>query len=181
MRNQNTTSDVEQLQPHRSRWLVALFAAAALAIGVASIIVFGMLEIRAEAARVGAVLDVNNVVVGVESPHRPWLITVGLAVFATIIGLALLWWVPFRQRLTALALSASFLVGAALVTVWGLATSPPTFTETLASGIEPFGPKGLEGWVQRGGASSASHIIVLLSLASFAYTAARNRRAPTVR
>ncbi len=181
MRNQNITSDLQQPQPHRSRWLVALFAVTASAIGATSIVAFGMLEVRIEAARIGVVLDVNNVVVGVESPHRPWLITVGLAVLATILGLGLLWWVPFRQRLTALALSASFFVGAALVTVWGLATSPPTFTETLASGIEPFGPEGFEGWVQRGGTSSASHIIVLLGLASFAYTATRNERTSTVR
>lgn len=140
-----------------------------------------MLEARLEAAQVGAVLNINNVVVGIEQPHRPWPIIVGLAVLVAILCLGLLRWVPFQRRPLALVLSASFLIGAALLTVWGLVIAPSMLTETLASGVEPFGPQGLEGWVQWGGASVASHVIVLLGIASFIYSATRPRGESTVR
>ncbi|MBQ1051932.1 hypothetical protein KBX50_26165 [Micromonospora sp. C51] len=126
------------------------------------VLLVGILDVQIIGARAGAVFDLNNELVAVTSPSIPvfqMLATAslsGLVFYVVTIGV---WKRSARIRVST---GAGFVVAVISLVIWSFAIAPVVVPLGGAS------PKGIaigwEGWVQKGGANPAVHVLIILVL-----------------
>lgn len=123
----------------------------------------GLFKIQAVGLRGGAVFDLQNVLVSVQPPIIPYWQYLTIAALATVAILAFFVWPSNLVGITRWSLTAGFLLVLLGLTILGLIWEYQN-GPALANNSGP--PLGWRGWLQYGGASSATHVVLLFGFIS---------------
>lgn len=138
----------------------ALGACYGFALALVYILVGGVSVIQSIGVSSGAVLNLQNDVVGITSARTPVFLPISLAILGLLVMLVLL--EPTRRGLTKFGTASlvTYAVSIVIFAVWAATIRDPRVPEPTI-GI----PVGWEGWLQRGGTNPAAHLTALLTLA----------------
>lgn len=152
--------------------LRALSAVVGFLVGLFHVAATGVLSIQSAGALDGAVINLNNEVVGVESPATPLL-----EWFATALLGVIVFFVFSEQNRYWSTLSRLFGVTGFVTSSLGLCTYAVALGRDDVPGTaSALTELGWKGWVQEGGMSSATHLLVaLVAVSAFAALRQKHR------
>jgi hypothetical protein len=142
---------------------IAIGAAGAV-IGALYVVIIGLLSVQVIGLQAGAVFDLGNTVVGITEPQVPIWPLLAIVVLSALVIVGLVVLHRAASRTAGVALIAGFALAAAVVVVWAF---------ILAAGRDSGGEQtvgvlgGWVGWVEKGGLNSATHLVIVLAVASF--------------
>lgn len=144
-----------------------------VAVGVAYVLLAGIITIQIAAARGGAVINLNNEVIAVEPPSTPlvqWLAS-------ALLGALTFYLVSMKSRRRTApiraAISIGFIMSTLVLFVWSLSIADRAVPGTSSAAT----PLGWEGWLQEGGANPAVHLVMVLTIGTLALSHAPRAKA----
>ena len=124
--------------------------------GTVYAVLVGLLSIRAQAVREGAVLDLANQIVGIVEPNFPLLQYGAIAMAGAAVLYATVYYPELGERRPRWALMRGTLLACVVVVVWA------SMIDADYIGLaEPYA-SGLRGWIQFGGRNHAVHLVILI-------------------
>lgn len=133
-----------------------------ITLGVIFVIAVGALSVQAIGQEAGAVFDLYNTVIRITPPRIPLLPMLATATLSVLVMLFLTLGSLKMSRRSRQALVAGFFLTAALLITWALLLTAARRTGDITLGVLP----GWKGWLEKGGRSSAVHVVTLLSVGS---------------
>jgi len=132
-------------------------------LGVVFVLIIGMLSAQVVARKLGAILDLNNMVTAIASSTVPFLPMIAIAVLSTIVTFLLTVAVKNRLRRFRAALVVGFSSATILLLSASFILAPLRGPKVGSSiGIEP----GWVGWLAEGSINPAVHVVLLLAVGS---------------
>lgn len=131
-------------------------------LGLVFVLVNGTLEVQVIGQEAGAVLNFNNTMVTVASPRTPLLPLAAIAVLSFLVMLFLTLGTTNLPRQSRWSFVGGFFLATAALITWAFFLTGGTEGPDTTLGIL----EGWQGWVEKGGRSSAVHVVALLSVAS---------------
>lgn len=132
------------------------------ALGVLAVAIIGVMSAQAVALEGGAVLSLNNEVVGVTDPHLPILQFAAIASSGALISYMLTLGVAAWPRGRRHSLLIGFCITVGALSVLGLYLAAAR--DEAAGGISVGFARGWQGWIEEGATNSAVHLLLILSL-----------------
>ncbi|QAV71178.1 hypothetical protein ESZ53_12450 [Salinibacterium sp. UTAS2018] len=154
-----------------------MWAICGAASGAVFVFVAGILTIQASGLAAGAQYALNNSVQSIITPRVPYLMMGALALLGLAATFALTVAMRHRSRASQLAFIGSFSTATLLLVIASFALGATGMTpETPMIGVAP----GWQGWLNRGGSSSAVHLVLLLAVGLLWMRLRSPQRAPDV-
>lgn len=131
-----------------------------LIVGLCFVLLTGILTIQAVASRSGAVVNLNNEVVAVQSPTIPFMQWLAIAVLGALTFFVMSVYLRDRSALVSYGATTGFAVASIALFAWSLRVTgdAPPGTDVAATAL------GWEGWIQEGGTSPAVHVVIMLTI-----------------
>lgn len=141
----------------------AVWGICGIALGVVFVLAVGALSVQAIGQEAGAMFDLYNTVIRITPPRIPLLPMLATAVLSVLVMLVLTLGSLELSMRSRQALVAGFFLAAALLITWALLLTAARNTGgDRTVGVLP----GWKGWLEKGGRSSAVHVVTLLSVGS---------------
>ncbi|MGV8858828.1 hypothetical protein [Rhodoglobus sp.] len=132
-----------------------------IATGAVFVLVAGLLTIQASGLAAGAQYALNNSLASIITPRVPYLMMGALAVLSAAVVFSLTVAMRNRSAVSRMAFTSGFSAATLLLIIASFAFAATGMTpETPMIGVAP----GWQGWLNRGGSSSAVHLVLLLSV-----------------
>ncbi|WP_353707379.1 hypothetical protein ABRQ22_15515 [Cellulosimicrobium sp. ES-005] len=136
------------------------------ALGILIVVVVGVMSAQAVGLEGGAVLSLNNEVVGVTSPRLPILQFAAIASSCALIAYALTLGVAGRPREQRHLFLSGFCIAVGALIALGVYFAAAR--DEAAGGISVGFASGWQGWIEEGAMNSAVHLLLVLSLGTLA-------------
>jgi len=134
-----------------------------MTIGAVYVLVAGALSVQAIGQEAGAVFDLYNTVISITSPRIPLLPMLATAALSVLVMFFLTIGSLKRSGRSRQSLIAGFFLATALLVTWAfLLTAARDNGDDVTVGVLA----GWKGWLEKGGNSSAVHVVALLSVGS---------------
>lgn len=144
------------------KWVNLLIAAVGGCLtSVVYMAVVGILSVQATATRGGAVLNLNNIVVGVQDPKIPALQMTAIMCMGVLTAYIVAYAPRNFSLPVRLAVSTSFVVSSGVLLIINFSSGPGRDPlQSVADGTMP----GIKGWLLKASNESSVHLLVALVL-----------------
>lgn len=157
--------------PQGGRLLVSVLGG--LAVGGLFVFVAGILSIQIEGLMDGAILSLNNSVIGVTEPRTPFLQMTALAALSGLAMLLLTYPAQRRSNRSRISFASGFLASSIALVV-----SSFFLTTTQVPGARLFlGVPSWRGWLLQAGVTSAVHAVLLVAVGTIIYSTMKRKNA----
>lgn len=131
--------------------------------GALYVVIVGLLSIQAIGVQAGAIFDLKNTVVGITEPRVPVWPLLAIAILSALVIVSLVAVRGAASRGARVSLVVGFALVAVAFVVWAfiLTAGRDSGTEQTVGVLA-----GWTGWVEKGGLNSATHLVVILAVAS---------------